>query len=77
MINQIERGPMAVAAKDMQSGAKYVGRAVTAFFFATLERLYAAHMEKAQMRLAPLPPARRDRGLRRAVSRTNHRKLLY
>jgi methanol metabolism-related c-type cytochrome len=41
MTNQIERGPMAVIAKDMQTGANYVGRVVTAFVFATLERLPA------------------------------------
>jgi hypothetical protein len=54
MTNQIKSGPMAVIAKDMQTGAKYAGRVVTAFVFATLERLYTAYMEKAQMRLAPI-----------------------
>jgi hypothetical protein len=54
MTNQIKSGPMAAIAKDMQTGAKQVGRVVTAFIFATLVRLYAAYMEKAQMRLAPI-----------------------
>jgi N-methylhydantoinase A/oxoprolinase/acetone carboxylase beta subunit len=53
MINQIEHGPVVAITKDTQTAVNYFGRVVTALFNATLERLYAAYLEKTQMRLAP------------------------
>jgi hypothetical protein len=41
-----------VTAQMGQAGAKYAGRVGSAFY-AALGRLYDAHMEKVQMRLAP------------------------
>jgi len=46
--------PGAVVAIIGHTGAKYVGM-LGLLFFATLQRLYAAHVEKAQMRFAPTP----------------------
>jgi hypothetical protein len=63
MINQTVPG--AVVANIGQTGAKYAGK-LGLLFSATLQRLYAAHVEKAQMRFAPTPilsdrlPKRRD-----------------
>jgi hypothetical protein len=50
-------GHLPSAAQIRQAGAKYLGKAGSAFY-AALSGLYAAHMEKAQMRLAPTREAR-------------------
>jgi hypothetical protein len=53
MMNPIARGvSLPVIAQLEHAGAKYVGK-LEAAFRAALGQLYAAHMEKAQMRLAP------------------------
>jgi hypothetical protein len=46
--------PGAVVARIGQTGAKYADK-LGSLFSATLQRLYAAHVEKAQMRFAPTP----------------------
>ncbi len=52
MITQSMLG--AVVARIGQTGAKYADK-LGSLFSATLQRLYAAHVERAQMRFAPTP----------------------
>lgn len=52
MIRTVAHDSLPVAIQITQAGAKYAGKVET-MFCAALGRLYAAHMEKAQMRLAP------------------------
>ena len=64
MIKSVARDSLPVAIQITQAGAKYVRKAESAFR-AALGRLYSAHMEKVQMRLAPT----REGHLLRAVPR--------
>jgi hypothetical protein len=52
MIGSAALGGPAVTVQITRAGARYVGKIGLAFY-AALGRLYAAHMEKALMRLAP------------------------
>jgi hypothetical protein len=54
MINKAMLGAAAVVAGVAQAGAKYAEK-LGSLFAVTLQRLYDAHMEKAQMRFAPTP----------------------
>jgi len=57
MINQStinQAMPGAVVTRIGQTGAKYVGK-LGSLFSVALQGLYAAHVEKAQMRFAPTP----------------------
>jgi hypothetical protein len=52
MNKPVASGSSPVTLRVTQAGAKYVGKIGSALAVA-LGRLYAAHVEKAQMRLAP------------------------
>jgi hypothetical protein len=52
MNKPVARGSSPVTVQVTQAGAKYVGKIGSALS-AALGRLYAAHVERAQMRLAP------------------------
>lgn len=54
MINKTRPGAVAVVASVVQAGASYAEK-LGSLFAVTLQRLYDAHMEKAQMRFAPTP----------------------
>jgi len=53
MTNKSTLGAVGVV-RIAQAGAKYIGK-LGSLFSAVLQRLYAAHVEKAQMRFAPTP----------------------
>jgi hypothetical protein len=57
MIKKVAHGSLSAAAQIRNTGARHVGKIGLAFY-AALGRLYASHMEKAQMRLAPTRAAR-------------------
>jgi hypothetical protein len=53
MINTSTLGAAAVA-RIAQAGATYIGK-LGPLFFVVLQSLYAAHVERVQMRFAPTP----------------------
>jgi hypothetical protein len=53
MINQTQPGAVTFE-RIGQAGAKYFGQ-LGSLFSVALQGIYAAHMEKAQMRFAPTP----------------------